>query len=210
MSGLPPLGPSFTPELAELIRLVTIASRDDIWSDSDVADAKARLVRQYGRVPSLDDLASRFGEDVVIEVAKSAIEARHALLLEASERFGIGAKCHLCQRSRNDGDPTYEFGLARILDHKKNWAGAAGMLALNIVTMPLGVAVGPRRIGSTTTAQISRCKLVSCRACSDARRGFFGGIKFTHADCRKHPSYDRLVREGFDTFLSNEELAGYR
>lgn len=201
---LPDLGAAFDPDVTYLIQLVTVLTKPDYWPEEMVRDASRELMQRYRRIPTLDDLAATFGRDPVLSVASDMIATRAAELADAAERMGIGSQCHLC-----GGPPSthYDFALGTIV--KKHWGSAIGMLALNVLTVPLaGVAVGPRGVGST--ARLARCRLILCSSCADARRGFFGGLKMTQAECSRHPSWNRLVRAGYDRFFNAELLAQYR
>jgi hypothetical protein len=206
---LPSLGQDFEPEVIKLIRLVTICSYEDNWPDATVAQVRKQLQQQYGRVPSLDALAARFGEETVIQEARAFLKERTSEIRETCERLGIGSPCHLCQAQRDDKAPHYEFGLACAVTKKTNWGGWAATLALNVVTVPFG-AVVTALPGSTTQARIARCRLVFCERCAAQRRGFFGGLRATHDDCRRHPSWQRLHQEGFTRWLDREELAKFK
>lgn len=207
MAHLPDLGGEFDPKLVELIQLVTALVKPDLWPNAFIADIRKRLSTQYGRVPTLDDLAGRFGEDVVHRIAREFIQERVTSLEHAYEQSGKGSPCHLCQRDRTDADPSYDFGLARDVEKKFNW-GAVGILAANVVTMPLGIAVRPSQL-SRTSARIARCCLVLCQGCAHSRKGFFGSLKVTMEDCKKHPSWHRLVKSGYLTFYDREKLAEF-
>jgi hypothetical protein len=208
-NDLPDLGGRYDPALVELVRLVVMSSFDDLWSERDMGAARQALHQRYGRVPDLAAVAERFGTEAVKAIAREWVAERVAFLREAMERMGTDSPCHLCARPRRDEDPHYEFGLARNVQTKTHWGGALGALALNVVTLPLGVAVAGRP-GSTTTANIARCRLVLCQACALERRGFFGGIRPSQTDCERHPSWGRLQAEGFTRFLDKEALAQFR
>lgn len=208
MAKLPSLGADFDPDVLRLIRYVTIARKSDFWSDEVVESARQTLVAEYGRVPAFEDLAARFGEDLVVKVVRDMVKSRLAQLRQWQEQMGEDSPCHICECERGAGDPHYDFGLAANVKTKRNWAGAVGVLALNALTLPLGVAVGARP-GTTTTANIARCRLVLCARCARDREGFWGGLKVSEEDCQQHPSWSRLVAEGYTRFLNQETLAQY-
>jgi hypothetical protein len=95
------------------------------------------------------------------------------------------------------------------IEEKTEWGGALATLALNALTLPLGIAVGARP-GKSTTAQVARCCLVLCQACGRRHRGFFSGLKLSEVDCARHPSWGRLQNEGFDRFLDHAALDRFR
>jgi hypothetical protein len=204
---LPSLGEEFDPEIQQLVRLVVIAQHAELWPEPTVAQVNDLLFEEYGRIPSLSALADRFGEDLVKSEAQRFLKRRKSEIAEAEERLGVDSPCHLC----GDDDVTtfYEFGLAKILERKQNWGGAIASLALNVVTVPFGMAIVPRP-GTTTTAQIARCRLMMCDDCVHHRRGLLGGLKVTEQDCAFHPSWDRLVNAGHAEFLNTEQLARYK
>jgi hypothetical protein len=138
--------------------------------------------------------------DVVQAVVSRTIANRVEEIKEAMERSGHGRPGHLCASPRGDDDPSYEFGLARILEEKTEWGGAAAALALNLLTLPLGFALGARP-GSSTRANVARCRLVLCQACARSHRGFFGGLRIAEADCANHPSW-RLLQKPASTASS--------
>lgn len=205
----PPPPPTVDPAaVIELIEFATIVREHDLWPDELVDRVRNLLLQSYGHLPTLVELANRFGADTVREVAHRTINDRIAVLKEAQERMGHGSPCHLCGGTRSDADPTYSFALAQIIEKKTNWGGALATLAFNVATIPLGFAVGARP-GSSTKARLVRCRLVLCATCGGRLKGFFGGLKISQQECQRHPSWARLVREGFDTFLNHEELARY-
>lgn len=196
--------------VAALVRLATVAAYPDMWPDEEVTEARAALAKACGRVPTLDDAAESFGRDLVKRLAIEVLRTRERQLDELVEQLAEGADCHLCGAPRSQQAPYYEFGLALIHSKKHHWGVAAGMLAFNLVTLPFGVAVGPGRIGSTTHASVARCRLALCDACAARRRGFRGRWKVTQADCYRHPSCERLIQQGYSTYLNNEELTKYQ
>jgi hypothetical protein len=196
--------------LVEVIRFVTKIAKPDHWPGSEVGEAHTWLTNVYGQVPTLEDLAEQFGEETVIGIANKALAERTAAVEDATERLGIGSNCHLCGATRAEQDPFYDFGLAHILSKKRDWASAAGTLAFNIVTVPLGVVVAPRGISSSTTAKVARCRLVLCKGCGREHSSWLGTLKIAENDCSKHPSWARLVTSGYSKFLDSEELAKYR
>jgi hypothetical protein len=192
-----------------LIRLATIVREERFWPDSVVAKARERMMIAIGRVVTLEDICMKYDPEAVFRTAASVVEERVAVIQEENERMGYGSPCHACRSPRNRDDPAYEFGLAQIVDQKTNWGGALATLALNVVTVPLGFAVGARP-GSTTRARIARCRLVLCGRCGASRRGVFGGFKVSEQDCRLHPSWSRLYGQGFTTFLDRERLSRFQ
>lgn len=205
----PPKPAAVDASVVELIRLATIVREHRLWPDSVVSKARSEMIAGCGRVLTLEDICMKYDPEAVFRAATSVIKDRTAQIEEANERMGHGSPCHACRAPRKRDDPEYEFGLAQILDKKTNWGGALAMLAVNVVTVPLGVAVGARP-GSTTSARIARCRLVLCSRCGEERRGFFGGLKVSEADCRRHPSWTRLHSQGFTTFLDHERLARFK
>jgi hypothetical protein len=207
MARLPELGASFDPDAILLIEMVTVLFKPELWPEDLVRKIAGELRKQYGRVPTLDDVAARFGEEAVTRVAKATIVQRATELKELAEQLGVNANCHICGGPRSCH---YEFALGRIVSHQKHWGAAVGTLALNILTVPLaGMIVGPRGVGSTTRASLARCRLILCDECADTRRGFFGNLKVTQADCQRHPSWNRLIRAGFNRYFDADLLAKY-
>lgn len=196
------------PAVGELIRLATVSQEHEFWPEEVVREARTTLLSRYGHVPTLQDLCTHYPPDLVFGYARVLIDRRVADMREVMERMGHDSPCHLCRAQRASQDPTYTFGLARVIEKKTNWGGALGMLALNVVTMPLGIGVAARP-GSSTTANIARCRLVMCANCGAQRRGFFGGSRISEHDCRYHPSWSRLWAAGFTTFLDAEQLSNY-
>lgn len=209
MATLPSLGDSFDPATAELIEFTTIAQESRYWDDSSVDQARAKLSSRYGRVPRLEDLAEHFDPAVVYGFAREVVERRHRELIEAGERMGWDVSCHLCSDPNVKASSKYLFGLAKMIEKKTHWGGALAVLALNVVTLPLGVAVGGRP-GTSARAHIARCQLVMCDRCSSQRQGFWGGLSVGEHDCKRHPSWGRLTTAGFTTFLNTESLNKYR
>jgi hypothetical protein len=191
------------------IRCATLIQEQRLWPDSEIADARHMLNVQFRREPTLEDLATSYGAEVVNAVAKHVITSRLAEVAQMAERMGHGSPCHLCGSPRTDTDPYYEFGLARILEEKTEWGTAGAALAMNLLTLPFGIAVGAGP-GKSTRANIARCRLVLCHTCCKSRERFFSGLKISESDCAKHPSWNRLHNEGFDRFLDDRKLAQFR
>jgi hypothetical protein len=189
------------------IRCATLVHEQRLWPDSEIADARHMLQVQFRCEPTLEDLAARYGSDVVSAVVTNVIESRIAEVKEHAERAGRGSPCHLCASPQTEAN--YEFGLAQILEEKTEWGTAGAALALNLLTLPFGIAVGAGP-GKSTRAKIARCQLVLCAACTRSRTRFFGGLKITEDDCSKHPSWNRLKAQGFDRFLDQDQLSRYR
>jgi hypothetical protein len=209
--ALPNLGAEFDPKVQELIALVTVASFPKMWPDATVHQAGQMLMKAYGRLPSLDDLAARFGSDAVTRAAKGFLEGRKLEIEELAEQIGIGSPCHLCAAQLPDGSARHEveFALARDMKKKTNWGGFIGTLALNAVTLPLGLTVIARP-GSTKTATLARCRFVLCGSCAERKKGFFGQLDVSERECAGHPSWTRLHSEGFTKFIPSKELKNWK
>ena len=192
-----------------LVEHVTISEHENLWLREAVTEIRRQLWDSFRRLPTLSELADRYGGALVGQVMNRVLAQRRSEVAELSERMGLGAPCHLCGRPRRESDPSYRFGLAVVVSSQRNWAGAIAMLLLNVVTIPLGRVVASIP-GKSTTARISRCRLVMCVVCAQRRTGPMGGMTITEADCRVHPSWPRLTAAGFDAFLSAERLAAYR
>lgn len=206
---LPSLVRDSEADVVRFIRLVAVCTFEDHWPKGTVAQVRGYLHQQYGCVPPLGFLAVRYGEGLVRNEVSALLNERAAEEEEASERLGVGSACHLCQSERSDKSPHYEFGLASSIKEETHWMPWLAMLASNIITIPLGFGVSGRP-GSTTEARIARCRLVFCDGCAAERRGFFGGIRITNADCRRHPSWNRLHSSGYTRWLDQQELAKFK
>jgi hypothetical protein len=195
-------------DVAELVQLATIVEEHTLWPRSLVSDARERLVQMCGHVPSLEQLAERASAEQVYGLAARVIEERDRVQHEIDEELGEGHPCHLCGTPRDHNDLDYLFGLAMMISHKTHWAGAAGTLALNVVTIPLGAFVAALP-GSSSRAYIKRCRLVMCASCGNKRKGGFWNnheLKVSHGDCARHPSWKRLQAAGYTTFLDHRRL----
>lgn len=192
----------------EAIRCATVVRENRLWPDKEVANARHILQVQFRSEPTLEQLAEKYGAEAVAAVAQHVIRSRIAEVQQVTERLGDGSPCHLCGSPRTPMDPSYEFGLARIVEEKTEWGAAGAALALNLLTLPLGVAVGARP-GKSTRANIARCRLVMCASCGKKKTGWFSGLRLGESDCSRHPSWKRLKDEGFDRFLDDRELAKF-
>jgi len=197
------------PMHVRAIELATVVREARLFPDEQVREAQRKLQRGWGYIPTLEQLAEICGVELVQEVANRVLGVRVAELRERMERAGHGSPCHLCGGPRQENDPSYAFGLAKILGQQTEWGGTVASLALNLFTLPLGFAVGATP-GQSTQAQISHCTLVMCGGCAQRKSTRFSGLKLTRDDCARHPSWNRLVKDGFDRFLSAEELANPR
>ncbi|MCC6652395.1 MAG: J domain-containing protein [Candidatus Eisenbacteria bacterium] len=198
-----------SPEVRRIVFLVAVSEFSKLWPDDLVKGARELLVRELGRVPTLEDLAPRLGEAFVANLAESFVRDRQAELRGIAEQLGLGSPCHLCGGERDESDPYVEFGMARNVQSKTEWAPVIGMLALNVVALPLGFVVGAGP-GSSTTAEIARCRLVVCSSCAEERKGLWGGIKVDFTDFKKHPSFGRLYAAGHTQVLSAEKLREFK
>jgi len=202
---LPELGAEFNPSVRELVKLVVTVEFSQMYSQAEVENARKLLVKNYGRVPTLDELGLKIGTDSITALAKEELSRRKIEIEDVMERMGIGSRCHLCGGERADEDPHYEFSLAKNL--KKKWGGTLAKLAINVVTVPLGVVVAPR--GPGLSADLARCRLVMCSSCGEQHKGVFGAINATKGECEKHPSWNRLVAAGFDRYFDKVETAKF-
>lgn len=195
--------------LEQLVQLATIVEEHTLWPPAAVSEARERLTNLCGHVPSLEQLAEKTSADQVYGIAARVIEARDREKREMDEEMAVECqKCHLCGGWRDHNDLDYLFGLARMVSSTTNWAGAAGALALNLLTAPLGVIVGALP-GTSSRAYIKRVRLVMCATCGNRRKGSFWNnheLKVSQQDCRKHPSWARLETAGYSTFLDQQRL----
>lgn len=189
------------------IECATMLARPQLWPAAVLGSARTDIRVICRSEATLEELSERFGEHVVAAVSQRVLGARVREIQEVMERMGEDSLCHLCGEGRRHA--YYEFGLAKVLEENTDWSGTAASLAANLLTVPLGfaVAAGPR---SSKSAQIARCRLVMCASCIKARTGFFGGLKIGAAQCAKHPSWARLVREGYNQFLDSNALEQYQ
>lgn len=192
----------------EAIRCATMIRESQLWSARELDDARHILQVQFRREPTLEELAAKYGAEVTAAVVQHVLRSRVAEVKLVAERLGDGSPCHLCGSPRTPLDPSYEFALARVLEEKTEWGTAGAALALNLLTLPFGVAVGARP-GKSTRANIARCRLVLCAACGKRKTGWFSGLRLDESDCSRHPSWNRLKAEGFDRFLDDRELARF-
>jgi hypothetical protein len=206
---LPDLGGAYTPHVSRLIELVVVCSFPERWSDAEVTVARTQLEARYGRVPSLEALAERFGERTVLELGDGVLARRDAINTDAAERLGVGSACHLCAAARAAADPFYHFGLARSVQRRIGWGVWIARIAANVITIPLGVAIGALP-GVRTTAQIVRLRLALCSSCARQRRSFFGELKMSVRDCCRHPSWQRMQSAGFAVWIDQDTLAKYK
>ena len=177
-----------------------------MYPDADVARARTVLTKEIGRVPVLADLAQRYGAESTNAIAHEILSTRKAEIDDLVERMGHGSPCHLCKGPRKDNDPFYEFSLAK--DIKKKWGGALAMLAVNVVTVPLGVVVGPR--GPGLQATLARCRLVMCSSCANRHKNFFGVVHVTQAECSRHPAWNRLIDAGYNRYFDRVKTSQFK
>ncbi|MEZ4360666.1 MAG: hypothetical protein R3B48_10815 [Kofleriaceae bacterium] len=197
------------PMYVRAIECATMVQESQLWPDEQVDTARRRLMRGWGHIPTLEQLAERFDDpELVRTVATQVVSARLAEIREVAERLGHGSPCHLCGAPRGPHDPFYDFGLAEIIEDRTEWGRAGATFALNLLTLPLGFAVGATP-GRRTQAKVARCTLVMCEVCGRQLGGFLGS-RITQEHCSRHPSWNRLVSAGFNTFLAREDLAKYR
>lgn len=185
------------------IRLVLAVAMKELSPDDDVAHARAVLVKQFERVPSIDELAHLHGTSRIEAAARNFVEER----MRAIES---DARCHLCGNTRSTDGASYEFGLAR--DHKvsRDWGSTIlAAVVMNAIALPFGYAVGGRP-GQRTTAEILRCRLKLCDRCAEMHRGVVGKLSVSEGDCRQHPGWNWYSSEGFTKFLPPEALTKFR
>jgi hypothetical protein len=197
--------------MAMIIQLATTVEEHAVFTCDQVAEARHRLENLYGSVPTLEQLAQRTSSELVYGIAARVVDERERVQRETSEELGETNACHLCGGYRDHNDLDYMFGLAKMISKQTHVAGAAGVLALNVLTVPLGVFVTAMP-GTSSRAYIKRCRLVMCGVCGNKRRGGFWNdheMKVTQADCAKHPSWARLQADGYTTYLDRRKLAQF-
>jgi hypothetical protein len=127
---------------------------------------------------------------------------------ETDEEMGQGSPCHLCASARDHNDLDYLFGVARVLSSTTHWGGAVATLALNALTVPLGVVVGALP-GTSSEMHLKQLRLVMCATCGNRRKGSFWNnheLKVTKLDCSRHPAWKRLYAQGYTTWLDHRRL----
>lgn len=194
-----------------IIELATIVEERAMFTMDQVADARHRLEHLCGNVPTLEQLAQRTSTELVYSFAARVVDERERVAKETAEELGETNACHLCGTYRDHNDLDYLFGLAKMISQKTHVAGAAATLALNVLTLPLGVFVAAIP-GTSSRAYIKRCRLVMCAACGNKRKGGFWNnheMKVSRGDCSKHPSFNRLCEDGYTTFLDHRKLAQF-
>lgn len=203
---------SDSEELEELVWFVhhaVVAAYPEMWPEEEVIDSRLALAKACGRVPTLEELGGQLGHAPVKQISAELVRRRATHLEEMVEQMAEGDDCHLCGAARRKEDPYYEFAVAIVHGEKHEWGRAAGVLALNAITMPFGVGVG-MEVGTSYRASIARCRLALCDDCATRRRGFFGGWKVTQEDCSNHPSWERLLKQGYSRYLNHQVLAEYK
>lgn len=190
------------------IQRVVMLQRPKPWPRAALESAEVGLREEYGHVPTLAELAAEHGAALVTRVAEQMAAAITALQQEAArepERMAPRGPCHLCAGRRDDDEPSYVFARVLRYENRVEWGGTLAGLALTALFSPIGVGVTvrPRRVVS---GHVAPCRLLLCVACARTRRGLFGGLKVSEADCAKHPASPRLKAGGYDSFLSHAQL----
>jgi hypothetical protein len=116
---------------------------------------------------------------------------------------GQGA-CHRCGSER----PllTFPFGLAMVLDKKRDWSEAALSIGVSLITVPLfgvGRFSGPAK---TLTGKVLRMELLLCAICRDAKKTFFGVVHLAQDDYALHPLWGDAHHAGFTYFIPRKKL----
>jgi hypothetical protein len=112
--------------------------------------------------------------------------------------------CHRCGTERPLW--TFPFGLARILDKKRDWSEAALSIGVSLITVPLfgmGRLSGPAK---TLTGNVLRLELLLCAICRDAKKNIFGVVRLTQDDYALHPLWGDAHRSGFTHFIPGTKL----
>jgi hypothetical protein len=116
--------------------------------------------------------------------------------------------CHRCGAER----PllTFPFGLARILDKKRDWSEAALSIGVSLITVPLlgvGRLSGPAK---TMTGNVLPLELLLCAICRDAEKNIFGVVRLSQDDYALHPLWGDAHRAGFTYFIPGNTLDQWR
>jgi hypothetical protein len=189
-----------------LVGASVAAAAPDLFPNAVVVEAQKALQKRFKRIPRPEEFAPVVGKDRLEHFVRAVLEQRAVEIREAAEQAGVGSPCHLCGAARSDQDGHYDFALAKNV--KRHWGTFAATLAANALTMPLGVRIMPYKIGRSAT--LARCRLVLCGTCASNHRGLLGKIKCSLAECAKHPSWKRLVAEGFAKFYGQGEARQFK
>lgn len=188
--------------LVHLVHFATIVEEHTLWHRTVVDDARQRLIGLCGHVPTLEQLAAYGSAEQVYGMAARVIEDRDRVQRELDEELAENSPCHLCGAWRDHNDLDCMFGLAF---SRSNTAGNMAALALNVLTLPLGVFVLP----GSSASYVKQLRLVMCATCGNRRKGGFWNnheLKVSRQDCSKHPSWARLNAAGFTTFVDPVRL----
>lgn len=193
------------PELRNVLRQTLTAWDDDnrFWSKEEVSRARELFRRKGGDIPSYGALCQAFGKERLDAVLDNIMGERafHLKLLAADD------PCHSCGATENL--KFFDFGLARVVEQKRDWKVTAATAAISAVTLPLfgvGRLYGPSK---TTRGHLLRARLVLCPSCVNMRAGLFGGFTPKEMHCTIHPAWNELHDAGFTRFVPGDELSNW-
>jgi hypothetical protein len=103
-------------------------------------------------------------------------------------------ECHSCGKRENL--TSFQFGLAKPLSTERDWRMTAASVLVSAVSVPL-VGFGVLQLpGKKTNMRVMRLRLVLCRVCWTARKGY-----------ALHPWWAIAQESGYTVFITAEELS---
>ena len=192
-----------------LVRFTVIANDREhrLWNSEDVEDSRRWLETHHKQIPSLGMLRASFDEEAVEEEIKSFVDQRIRYLETVKELVQIdqhSLKCHKCGASN---PARYPFGLAKIIIDKRTWSETIASVALSAVTLPT-IGIGRFSFpGRKRQARILRFQLLLCSPCASFYSYFF---KLREEAYSLHPCWEPARRLGFNDFLTDKELQGFK
>jgi hypothetical protein len=180
-----------------------------LWSIEDVQGTREWLLKRHKSIPTLQELHTAFGRNVVDAEIESCIRERENYLATIEKIIEIDAaftKCHICGSTHKT--VRRDFGLAEVLVDKRNWAETAVSVAISVVTLP---TLGVGRIsfpGRTRRLRVLKLHLILCDACMrEKTTALLWDSKLTAADYARHPAWEVAQQLGFVKILTAKELA---
>jgi hypothetical protein len=181
-----------------LVALAAICEVKDHWSANDIELAREELLNEFGRVPTVADLATHVGD----EAETRAIA--HRYIRRRKKQIRANSRCHICNGPRSETGPEYEFGLAQgRVTENDGGSGILTNIALNAVTLPFGAAAS-HSTRKNVYMHAVRLRLLLCDRCASAGRSVTAGLG--EGDCKHHPYWELLAGEGYFEFIGRGEL----
>jgi hypothetical protein len=190
-------------ELALNMLKSVIAAHDSeclFWERESVEFSRQQYQKNWGRIPSIEEVIAAIGDDRANQMIPQIIEWR---------KFNRSLKakndpCHICGNIENLKH--HEFGLMRVESSKRDWGLTVATAAISVVSLPLAAGGVVYLPGKTNSGTLLRLHLVTCDVCLRKNENFLGLFFVKEKHAMYHPLWKTLQDAGFNKYIPPAEL----